>query len=316
MDLLSEILDTANWKNDLLSRKTLHGNWGLKFPCERSGGFHIITQGFCYVRFNKQIIKLEKGDLFFITQGLHHDLVSTPKEKALDINQFHSLREATKLDPNESKMAFISVRYEVPDGPRHPFFNALPEYIHVKGHEVPNHDPIHSTTQLISQEIESGIGSSLIIQRLTDILLYYAIRRWIETNSSNNPGWIAVFRDEKILSCLETIHKNPLHNWTIESLANTVGMSRASLAARFKQALGETPIDYLAKLRLDRGRYLLENADVTLEDVSRQVGYSSAFAFSKAYKRIYGHSPRSKNNFIREEIAIHSDSESFSRQAG
>ncbi|MCC5815644.1 MAG: helix-turn-helix transcriptional regulator [Leptospira sp.] len=252
--LLSKILETSQWKNDLLSRRVLYRDWGMVFPCEKSGGFHTVTQGNCYVRFKNECILLEKGDLFFITKGLHHELVSSPSE-------------------------------------------------------IPSHDSIDTTTQLISMEMESGIGSNLIIQRLTDILFYYVIRRWIETNNTGVPGWVVAFKDEKIMATLERIHKNIFHNWTIESLAKSVGLSRASLASRFKKGLGETPIDYIAKLRLEKGKVLLENEDKTLEEVSKEVGYSSAFAFSKAFKRNYGKSPSQMKRFSKENIRYRPESD-------
>ncbi len=292
MDLLSEILNAAGWKSDLLARHSLFKAWGLKFPCDRSGGFHIISQGSCFVKFKGKTIPLEKGDILFIAKGLDHELLSSPQEKVVDILKFlEKVSKETKTG-KPPITTFVSVRYEVPESPQHPFFFELPDHILIRSAEIPSHHPLHTTMILISQEVDSGIGSDLILQRLTDILLYYVIRHWLETHPSTSPGWRYAFKDEKILSALEVLHKRISYNWTLDKLALAVGISRASLANRFRDVLGCTPMDYLAKLRIEKGKKLLLEQGSTLEEVARVVGYSSAFAFSKAYKRIQGFSPR------------------------
>lgn len=294
MDLLSEILDSAGWKTDLLARTSVYKAWGLRFPCERSGGFHIISQGSCFVRYKGKCVPLEKGDVVFISKGLDHELVSSPKEKVVDIRKFKEIASKDSKSPKSPITTFVSVRYEVPDFPQHPFFLELPEFILVRSSEIPAHHPLHTSMLLISQEVDSGIGSDLILQRLTDILLYYVIRHWLNTNANASPGWLNAFKDEKTLSALESMHKKISYPWTLDKLALAVGISRASLANRFRDILGCTPMDYLARLRIDKGKLLLLGQNSTLEEVARTVGYSSAFSFSKAYKRIYGVSPRNE----------------------
>ena len=297
MDLLSELLDQAGWKNNILIEAAFFKPWGYRFPCERSGGFHVIIQGGCYLRYGKKTTRLEKGDLVFIIKGFHHDLVSTPQGKALSVKSLLEKPAHSKPagDIQEPVTSLVSINYEVSEGPEHPFFLELPDLILVRAGEVPIAHPIHTTVEMLAREINSGYGSDLIIQRLTDILLYHAIRKWLRSSTSEKTGWANAFRDETILHTLELIHRDILTNWTIESLARSVGVSRASLAARFKKTLGCTIIDYISRQRLEKGRFLTEKSNISLEEVSRQVGYSSAFAFSKAFKRVYGHSPRKHN---------------------
>ncbi|EQA46692.1 cupin domain protein [Leptospira broomii serovar Hurstbridge str. 5399] len=292
MDLLSEILTGAGWKADLLARTSMYKAWGLQFPCDKSGGFHMLSQGSCYVRFKGKSIRLEKGDILFIAKGFDHDLVSSPDQQAMNLLRFKEVAEKESKSNKVPLTTFVSVRYEVPDFPQHPFFFELPDHILVRSGEISSHHPLQTTLVLISQEIDSGIGSDLILQRLTDILLYYVIRHWLEIHPSSSPGWRTVFKDEKILSVLEALHKKMSYGWTLEKLSRVVGISRASLANRFRETLGCTPMDYLARLRIEKGKSLLREQNTTLEEVARTVGYSSAFAFSKAYKRIHGTSPR------------------------
>ncbi len=290
MDMLSEILSSARWKGDLLTRKAIHRPWGLRFPCDKSAGFHVVSQGSCFVKMPRQSFHMQAGDILFIAKGATHDLSSAPGEKIVDIRKFSE--QAHKSKPAGKPLTtFVSIRYEVPEEPMHPFLIELPEAIFIRAHEIPAHHTLHTLLVLISQEIDAGIGSDLILQKLADILLYQVLRYYMEKNPPTSPGWQSALLDEKIRFALEQMHRNPERAWTLESLAATVGVSRASLAARFKDALGATPMHYLAGLRIEKGRTLVREQGATLEQVARAVGYSSAFAYSKAYKRVRGNAP-------------------------
>ncbi|TGN08704.1 AraC family transcriptional regulator [Leptospira ilyithenensis] len=290
MDLLSAILDEAGWKNDLLTRDAIHESWGFQFPCEKSGGFHIITQGSCYARFLGKQFELKKGDILFISKGLTHELLSDPKAKVVGIQRFYEKREHQTKD-SLPITTFVSVRYEIPERPQHPFFLELPDHILMRAEDIAAHHSLNTATTMISQELESGFGSDLILQRLTDILLYYVIRHWLSKHPSASPGWVMAFRDNHVILALQSMHKNPSADWTLESLAKNIGISRAGLANKFKEVLNIPPMEYLTRIRMDKARDLFMKEDTTLEEVALAVGYSSAFSFSKAYKRLFGVSP-------------------------
>lgn len=293
MDILSEILTAARWKGDLLTRRSIYENWGLRFPCEKSAGFHIVSQGECYVKLHQKMFRMQKGDILFIAKGATHELSSAPGVKILDLAKFRERSERKPVRGNP-QTTLVSIRYEVPEAPMHPFLVELPEHIFIQAGEIPAHHTLHTLLSLISQEIDAGIGSDLILQKLADILLYQVLRYHMEKNPARRAGWQSALADEKIRAALESLHRMPAYSWTLASLARGIGISRASLAARFRSALGTTPMHYLAALRIDKGRELFRTQGVTLEEVARSVGYSSAFAYSKAYKRVTGHAPSSE----------------------
>jgi AraC-like DNA-binding protein len=91
---------------------------------------------------------------------------------------------------------------------------------------------------------------------------------------------------------LNLMHNNPAHPWTVASLATAVGVSRAALARRFAELVGEPPMSYLTGWRLDLAADMLRDPDATLASVASRVGYGSSFALSTAFKRTRGISPR------------------------
>jgi AraC-like DNA-binding protein len=290
MDLLSDILFSAGWKNDLLSKGQIFQSFGFHFPCERSGGFHVVTQGSCYARIGKQIIPLQKGDLLFITRGIHHELLSDPKAKVVTIERFLHEKNNQKIDQNPVT-TFVSVRYEVPDGPVHPLLLELPDYILIPYESIQKHHSLEDFIQILSKELELNLGTDLIVQRLTYIMLYYMIRIWLQQEENSPVGWIKAFHDKTVLYALEKLHNAFSKEWTIESLAKETGVSRANLANKFRDVLGIPPMEYLAKLRMEKAKQLFQKGNMGLEEIAQNVGYASAFSFSKAYKRIYGNSP-------------------------
>ena len=82
MDILSEIINDSRWKGNLLARNSFYKPWGLKFPCEKSAGFHIVTQGKCFVRYKSKSILLAKGDIVFMARGFTHELASHENQVA------------------------------------------------------------------------------------------------------------------------------------------------------------------------------------------------------------------------------------------
>jgi AraC-like DNA-binding protein len=140
---------------------------------------------------------------------------------------------------------------------------------------------------LLSAEIvKDGPGQELILDRLLDLLLITALRAWLSRPEA--PAWCRANNDPVVGRALRLLHNNPAHPWTVASLAAATGVSRAALARRFTELVGEPPMTYLAGWRLALAADLLREPDATLSAVARQVGYGSSFALSTAFKRVRG----------------------------
>jgi AraC-like DNA-binding protein len=146
---------------------------------------------------------------------------------------------------------------------------------------------------LLGEEISRDEpGQSAVLDRLLDLLLTAALRTWFARSKANAPRWSQAHYDPVVDMTLNLMHNSPAHPWTVAELAMKVGVSRAALARRFTELVGEPPMSYLASWRLDLAAGLLRDPDATLSSVAPQVGYGSAFALSTAFKRVRGISPR------------------------
>jgi AraC-like DNA-binding protein len=117
------------------------------------------------------------------------------------------------------------------------------------------------------------------------------VRRYLETQGSERPGWVGGSRDPLVGHALALLHGSPAAPWTLSSLAGEVGASRSALAQRFTGLVGQPPMRYLAAWRMHMAGRLLSDQDAKVSDVARRVGYESEAAFSRAFKRATGASP-------------------------
>lgn len=160
---------------------------------------------------------------------------------------------------------------------------ALPRLTVIRRDRVDN-----ALLALLERELHgSGVGGSTVIDRLLDLLVVTAVRA---SHENTAPSWAAT-RDPLVISALECFHDDPATPWTVEGLARRLNVSRATLAARFRTAVGAGPIAYLTQWRLALAGELLAETRTSVAEVARRVGYDNAFAFSTAFKRRFGVSP-------------------------
>ena len=135
-------------------------------------------------------------------------------------------------------------------------------------------------------------GQEAVLDRLLDLLAIAALRVWLARAEADAPGWYRAHSDPVVGHALRLIENNPAHAWTLAELAREVGSSRAALARRFHELVGEPPMTFLSGWRIALAADLLREPDATLGSVAERVGYGSPFALSNAFKRVRGISPR------------------------
>jgi AraC-like DNA-binding protein len=145
---------------------------------------------------------------------------------------------------------------------------------------------------LAAEIVKDEPGQEAVLDRLLDLLLIAVLRAWFSRPEADAPAWYRAHDDPVVGRALRMMHNNPDHPWTVAGLATEIGVSRAALARRFTDLVGEPPMAYLTGWRLTLAADLLREPDATVGAVARQVGYASPFALSTAFKRVRGVSPR------------------------
>ncbi|MDJ0382239.1 AraC family transcriptional regulator [Streptomyces sp. G-G2] len=189
---------------------------------------------------------------------------------------------------DDGSAIMLSGTYQAPSEIGRRLLNALPTIL-----VRPAGSGGDTLVRLLVMEIgKDEPGQEIVLDRLLDLLLIGVLRTWLADPGSGAPAWYRAQSDPVVGPSLRLLHENPAYGWTVEELARKVGVSRASLARRFAEVVGEPPVAYLTGWRLALAADLLREPEATVASVARRVGYSSAFALSTAFKRVRGVSPQ------------------------
>lgn len=148
------------------------------------------------------------------------------------------------------------------------------------------------TPLLMEETVRDEPAQEVVLDRLLDLLVIAALRAWFSRPEAEAPAWYRAQADPVVGRVLRLLQDDPAHPWTVASLAAKAGVSRAALARRFTDLVGEPPMSYLTAWRLALAADRLRDTEDTIGAIARQVGYGSAFALSTAFKRVYGVSPQ------------------------
>jgi AraC-like DNA-binding protein len=313
MDLLSELFQDAGLAGRLLDTHALSAARGLRFPCERSLGLHVVLAGTVYVHAEHGVspMVLEAGDIAVMGRGCTHVLATHAKLGRLPIE---TIRVAHVPDAGDAAITplrgassrasvavadalLVSGAYQLWHTPVHPLFTELPAWHVRRAPAVAGLDPIALSVRLLADELRrddthpDALGRRSVTHGLLDVLFTYLLRDIIATRGADGTGWSHAIADPQVRRVVALMHADVGRDWTLESLARGAGLSRSVLAARFRAYMGDTPLAYLRAVRLQRAMRLLVEQDATLEAIAAAVGYGDAFSFSKAFKRAVGLSP-------------------------
>ncbi|HET9409496.1 MAG TPA: AraC family transcriptional regulator [Candidatus Sulfotelmatobacter sp.] len=172
-----------------------------------------------------------------------------------------------------------------------PITQLLPSFILMKADQARTLALNNTVQALASEMAEQAPGSEVVANRLAEVLFIQVLRAHIASRPDHNKGWLRAVFDPQVGAALNAIHDSVDTPWTVESLAEAAGMSRSAFAVRFKELLGQTPLEYVTEWRMQKAMQFLQQRDKKLTDVARSVGYESDASFSKAFKRVVGANP-------------------------
>jgi AraC-like DNA-binding protein len=134
-------------------------------------------------------------------------------------------------------------------------------------------------------------GSDTVLAKLSELLFVEAVRECIATLPPDRTGWLAGLRDPHVGRALALLHGRVAHPWTVDELARQTGLSRSALGERFAALLGEPPMRYLTRWRMQLAAQRLRESHDTVARIAAELGYDSEAAFHRAFKRELGVPP-------------------------
>jgi AraC-like DNA-binding protein len=310
MDPISDIFGTMQIRAVVHARLEATAPWGLVHtPAEADENakdlpisaselafFGMIARGNCWLSVNgiPDPIPLAGGDCFLVSPEHTYALGDHPRTRPKSFCQLGQLKDKSVIHygGGGTPTSIISgwLYFEKPTLKL--IAQLLPKLILIKAEQARSL-ALHTTLQSLASEMADQMpGSEVVANRLAEVLFIHAIRAHVASGADcRNPGCLRAIFDPQIGAALKAIHENVDRPWTVESLAESAGMSRSAFALRFKELLGQAPLEYVTDWRMQKAVRLLRHGDKKLFEVAKSVGYESDAAFSKAFKRVLGSTP-------------------------
>jgi AraC-like DNA-binding protein len=274
VDVLSDVIGATRIGRPHSNRTVRVAPWGFHGQPAPGVGFHVVLQGSCrLVREGHEPVHLGVGDVVCLLPHITD----------------YGLADS---GPGTSAVLLCGA-YMLDQSRPHPLLAELPEIIHLPA-RVGRHPGLRAAVELLGSELDRPQhGTDAIVPALLDMLLLYILRAWYDEQADEHGpgGWVAALADRGISAALSAIHDDPARSWTVAELGALAGLSRAAFARRFAALVGQPPLSYLTWWRMTLAAHLLRDSDAPLGAVAVRTGYTSEFAFAKAFKREHGIAP-------------------------
>jgi AraC-like DNA-binding protein len=266
-DLLSHVLAQIRLTGDLVYSCTLAPRERLALETEVAH-VCIVTQGTLRIESGENgLMVIESGDLMMLRRGAGD----------------------RQLTANDAPTTIVLCRFQFDADSLRGLVSGLPGCIHIRKAESAGwlEGIVHF---LMIEAGDSQPGAALMVSRLIDLVVIRTLRSWIQRGPAS--GWLGGLSDVRIANALKAIHEQPMQRWNIETLSAIAGMSRSSFCERFAALVGRSPLRYQNEWRLTLARDWLAKRKARVGEIGLSIGYESEAAFSRAYKALFGHSPR------------------------
>jgi AraC-like DNA-binding protein len=296
MDVLTDVLQTVRARAACSGRLEASAPWGLALHEGEDARFHVVLEGRLWLRMGDgELMQLERGDLVAIPHGDAHELIDSPVSPTrpfADVLRERRERGVVRFGGGGAGASFWSGRIEFEDRRSNPLLSVLPRVMLLRGELARSVHWLEPTLAILSCESASDRpGAQTVVSRLADVIFIQIVRGHLATLGREGTGWLAALADAQVGAALALVHQSPEQNWTVQELAQRVAMSRSAFAARFTRMVGEPPLHYVTRWRMQKAASLLRDGQATIAQIAEAVGYDSEAAFSKAFKRALGTAP-------------------------
>jgi AraC-like DNA-binding protein len=309
MDPLSDVLRAVRLTGAIFFDLRASEPWAAETPPGRSivGSifpdaehlipYHVVTRGTCWGSvLDEPPTRLEAGDVIVFPHGDAHVMSSAPGMRGRpDVAIYQSPKDsqlpfAISMGHPQGEPAHIVCGFLGCDArPFNPLLAALPRVIRVTDRAGGSLGAFMEFAMAESRE--PRIGGECVLGHLSELMFVYVVRQYLETLPPDRTGWLAGLREPFVGRALTALHGSPARDWTLESLAREVGLSRSALAERFTEFVGQPAMQYLTNWRMQLAANHLLSGMESVAAIADRVGYDSEAAFSRAFKKVVGAPP-------------------------
>lgn len=310
-DVLTSVLSTLQLRGARYCASDLGVPWGIHFRDREHPIFHVIDRGAAWLVLPGEVPQaLVGGDVVMLAHGHAHTLADQPKRQArvVDFDAHPQIRHGggpAIYGGDGARTLLVCGEFQL-DGPTvHSLIAELPKCIVLRAGDAS--EWLTTTLRLLAHEsLAMEPGSEMIMTHLVAVILVQSLRGWLRMDGAGGQrqGWLHALRDSVIARSLSLMHQQPAREWTVQDLGQHVGLSRSVFSDRFTQAVGEPPLSYLTRWRMQlSAARLTASPRESVKAIAAAVGYQSEAAFSRAFRRYAGKPPAEWRDAVKTEAS-------------
>ena len=295
MDPLSEVLSLLKVKSYVSGGFVVDAKIGFEFPKYQGIKCYAVGSGSCWLSVEgvPDAVLITPGDCVLLPRGLRFCLAAD-----LSLPRVRFAYELAALKPGDEvlyqetrRCSILGGHFLLTGSHSEMLLNSLPSIVHLRS-ESDKETMRWSLDRMRKELRDPQPGGSLIAQQLAQMMLVQALRLHLQEEESTGVGWLFALADPQMRVAITCMHDDPGHPWTLQELAERVGMSRTVFAQKFKNRVGMTSMEYLTRWRMLLAGDRLKHSDDSISVISSSLGYETESAFGRAFRRIWGCSPR------------------------
>lgn len=296
MDAFTDALRSLRLRDFKPGLSERRAPWGTYYPGKTwDVVFYAIKGEPCWLTVDSmsESIRVSDNSICILPHGHAHalrDLLETVPQpiRHLRPEGYHGLMKyGAEAGPHT--LVYLG-RFQLDHSGRNPLWDSLPPVIHLRLAHTPTW--VDTLFSWFREELSTQhTGHASVCSRIGELLIIQSIRTYIEQLSEKSPNFLSALRDPHLLKALNLLHDQSERAWTLQILAQEVGISRSRLAARFSAYFGEGPLHYLTNWRMKKAAILLIETDLKISMIVEKVGYQSEPSFNIAFRKLYGVPP-------------------------
>lgn len=295
MDPLSDVLSLLKPRSYLSAGFDAGGAWSIQFDQNAGIKCYAVVSGACWLAVHDvpDPVRLSAGDCFLLPSGRPFRLASDLTVEPVDaVTVFAAARAGGVATWNSGGDFFlVGSRFTVSGEQAGMLLSMLPPIVHIR--DQAGQAALRWSVERMMQELrEKQPGGVLIAEHLAHMMLVQALRLHLADGARGGVGWLFALADPQLSAAISAMHDTVARRWTLQDLAACANMSRSNFAVKFKATVGVSPMDYLARWRMLLAADRLAHTNDAIAAIAQWLGYESESAFSTAFKRVIGASPR------------------------
>jgi AraC-like DNA-binding protein len=295
MDPLSDVLSLLKPQSHVSAGFDAGGDWSIAFPRNAGIKCYAVMSGGCWLAVDgvADPVRIAAGDCFLLPSGRPFRLCSALDVPPVDSSAvFPPPRAGGVITYNGGgDVFFVGSRFVLSGSHADILLKMLPPIVHIR--KESDQAALRWSVERMMQELQNPQpGNFLVAQHLAHMMMIQALRIHLAEGGEGGIGWLFALADRQMGAAISAMHEDPAQRWTLQTLAERAGMSRSSFAEKFKQTVGTAPMEYLTRWRMLLAGDRLANTGDSISVVALSLGYESESAFSTAFKRVMGCSPR------------------------